>query len=229
MLDLTFINYLRNFLKNGGTPDTSKLYNVLHEKASEINKRFVDELHSYVHSNGKLTICGECLPKLTKANYDIMVMCECCHFHTFYTTLFNKNEKGQERFKVYRINFQLASCGFGDSLAYVDGEYIPLSQVAICELHNYTNAARRALSSRSISSRHRTPDIYEAIYNDTRHVSMENITKENYKIGVNVYTPYKGKHKVVNVTLSRYADSNFIAEYWEVPVFTRILPGDNWK
>ena len=120
------ISYV-NFLKNGGTPDTSKLYNVLHEKASEINKRFVDELHSYVHSNGKLTICGECLPKLTKANYDIMVMCECCHFHTFYTTLFNKNEKGQERFKVYRINFQLASCGFGDSLAYVDGEYIPLT------------------------------------------------------------------------------------------------------
>lgn len=213
-------------LKHGQDPNTSKLGKAIHDKTIEINERFVSELHSYMckTTNWK----NKNLPVLSKSSFDIIVMCESCHFHTFYTSIFKDCYKDNERFKVLRINFQLANIGSADRLTYVDGKYTPMSNSSALEIHRYTRAVHDITKENSINSRLPAKSLKSIFNNTLRNYSTSHLTSENYKIGIDIYQIRNGKNKLVNVYLTKYNDDKTAVEF-NVPIMSRALAGVDWK
>jgi len=219
------LNIYVKMLESGKHPDELELTKLLHDKASEINRNFINELGRYMYRVG---IWGlKKYPDLSKASYDLMTMCECCHFHTFYTTLFREFNKENERFKVFRINFQLASIGNAYRLTYVDGKCVPMSQEAAFELHRYAKYAIKFVIEGNVKENLSRKIIKKDLKNLLKEYSTFVLTKEKYQVQIDIYYPNKNKRKVMRLFLVRYKDHAFTEVDFKVPIAIQAFPGGN--
>lgn len=215
------------YVKKGYNPESVELVHALREKTTEINKAFIVELGKYMYQIGEYRNT-KFYSQLGKLNYDIITMCECCHFHTFYTSIFKKLNKDNNRFKVYRINFQLANIGESHKLVYIDNKYVPMSNETILEIHNYTKHVFERVIVGNVTNRNSKKHIKTQLANSVKHVTTSNCQSEGLKLSVHVdELGSKHKYKQVSVCLSRPNTDGGSTKELSVPVLVCNLQGES--